>query len=1189
MLLTFVVLLLIAALVVQIILWTNLPRQIVLSRLQTELGLRVTARSVRTGWLGHTTMDDLTLALPLADKPFLHVPTMRVRNNTLFSTLAGRKVRIYAIDLSSPIMEVTQNVDGRWNVQDLAELVARSPKPPDRAPVHLPDLHVHRATVLVRDRLARQATVEPVDADGFADTPLSWKFNVNVPSRINLSGRLVPSGIWEHEGTAKAQDVATWMRPWFATFPADASLEAHWRGQVRNQVLSGRLDLAQLAFGGVRAAGGVTAVGQNGLLTLSPTGLTVHTGAKIFDDVTLLSGQVSYDGKIVRGERIEVAALGGPARISGSYDRTIQAGEIHAAWEKLLLPWAGIRHDGKLDASIQRPFPQQMVVDATLTSTGSTPQGPWQVEASLGGRGSGFGNLDWQVDAKKFNWQRHDPINLDGVTFRGNVRPTSSDPAVVAPVFSLTSIDRPGDHLGGHGSYNFARRSWLLALEGQHWMFHPVEGIELRFVLRAFGDTAAIHLQEFTLHHGAAELSADGSYQYDLPKPLNLTVKLVNHPAPAGPADNAPILRGSISGEAKLNGTVVPLQLSLAGSLSGRDVHWGDRPISSIDLAMRGEVDPEKVDVHTETLALLGGNWDLRGIYSFAGAAMDVQVGVRGLSLTEVFDVARTRGIAGTLDGDWDVYLPGIRPNPRSLRLRGDAAAKNVRAPGFQADSVQFTTVMQDGVLAADPLTLRLGDTGKGRGRVLWNINNVERLQTALNITHWPIVLPERAGRADVSLNTDSLAITFPRPADPNPAARMPRLDAERVELHAGFQTTEQPVGTVQATLALNGRALEVRHLHADAAGGHLDGSGRIDVDDPNHLQGNLDWDAIDTERIFDLFPSLRGMGGTLKGSAHIGPATTSRPLGPLAISIDNQWNDGWYRTVPLKDLHIAAFLEMRPGTFKPERLVFADTLSEDSVLHADGGTVHLWARASRHNEDFLAMQAQVVPEGLDLDPLVHAFNALAKPVPGVLSGKITLLYDTPMSGSGQPESVLSAVATAPTTRPAAQVAFEEFLKRLYADGRLSLTHSNLANVGFVSTLFNLMHLSRDVGRPSGTGFVRFHLEQGVLSITRMKYFNRGTEVSAVARIPEAWHLPDSPISGSAAASARPLKSIKLPYIADVDQILSILQADIASVNITGTVRHMVPVPVPFKSITDTLRGLVLGDIRGETSGSAEE
>ena len=79
LLLTLIALLLIAALVVQIILWTNVPRQIVLSRLQTEMGLRVTAESVSTGWFGHTTLNDVTLALPLADKPFLHVPGMRVR------------------------------------------------------------------------------------------------------------------------------------------------------------------------------------------------------------------------------------------------------------------------------------------------------------------------------------------------------------------------------------------------------------------------------------------------------------------------------------------------------------------------------------------------------------------------------------------------------------------------------------------------------------------------------------------------------------------------------------------------------------------------------------------------------------------------------------------------------------------------------------------------------------------------------------------------------------------------------------------------------------------------------------------------------------------------------------------------------------------------------------------------------
>ena len=243
--------------------------------------------------------------------------------------------------------------------------------------------------MLVRDHLARQATIQSLDADGYADTALSWKFNVNVPSHLSLAGRLVPSGVWEHEGTAQVQDIAAWVRPWFTTFPADASLDAHWRGQVRNQVVNGRLDLAHLNFGGARAAGGIAATAQNGTLTLTPVRLAVHTGAKVLDDVTLLSGQVSFDGKVLRSERIEIAALGGPAGpISGSFDRTTQAGDVHAAWEQFLLPWGDVRHNGKLDATIHRPFPQQMVIDAVLSSTGSAPQGPWELQASIGGRGA---------------------------------------------------------------------------------------------------------------------------------------------------------------------------------------------------------------------------------------------------------------------------------------------------------------------------------------------------------------------------------------------------------------------------------------------------------------------------------------------------------------------------------------------------------------------------------------------------------------------------------------------------------------------------------------------------------------------------------------------------------------------------------------------------------------------------------
>src|SRR5688572_33507414 len=62
----------------QFILWSDFPRNLVVTTLERQLGLRIEARSLSTGWFGHTTLRDVTAALPLGDEIFFTVPTMRV-------------------------------------------------------------------------------------------------------------------------------------------------------------------------------------------------------------------------------------------------------------------------------------------------------------------------------------------------------------------------------------------------------------------------------------------------------------------------------------------------------------------------------------------------------------------------------------------------------------------------------------------------------------------------------------------------------------------------------------------------------------------------------------------------------------------------------------------------------------------------------------------------------------------------------------------------------------------------------------------------------------------------------------------------------------------------------------------------------------------------------------------------------
>src|SRR3712207_2393519 len=61
-----VVLLIILAIAIQAVLMTDLPRKVALPIVEKALGLRIEASSLSTGWLGHTTLHDVKVSLPLA-------------------------------------------------------------------------------------------------------------------------------------------------------------------------------------------------------------------------------------------------------------------------------------------------------------------------------------------------------------------------------------------------------------------------------------------------------------------------------------------------------------------------------------------------------------------------------------------------------------------------------------------------------------------------------------------------------------------------------------------------------------------------------------------------------------------------------------------------------------------------------------------------------------------------------------------------------------------------------------------------------------------------------------------------------------------------------------------------------------------------------------------------------------------
>ena len=194
-----IVLIIVAA---QIVFFTDLPRSFVVNAVQKQLGLRLSAKSLSTGFFGHTTLDDVTLTLPLSDKAFLTVPVLKLKHTWLPLLLVGKSLNIDEISVDHARLNVVQDPRGSWNLEEVAQLLARAgggnnanqQTQENEIPL-LPELHVTDATLIVTDNQHRSTTIDHLNVTGTPNGPLVWEYHATVPDHLDLTGKVAPGGV----------------------------------------------------------------------------------------------------------------------------------------------------------------------------------------------------------------------------------------------------------------------------------------------------------------------------------------------------------------------------------------------------------------------------------------------------------------------------------------------------------------------------------------------------------------------------------------------------------------------------------------------------------------------------------------------------------------------------------------------------------------------------------------------------------------------------------------------------------------------------------------------------------------------------------------------------------------------------------------------------------------------------------
>ncbi len=380
----------------------------------------------------------------------------------------------------------------------------------------------------------------------------------------------------------------------------------------------------------------------------------------------------------------------------------------------------------------------------------------------------------------------------------------------------------------------------------------------------------------------------------------------------------------------------------------------------------------------------------------------------------------------------------------------------------------------------------------------------------------------------------------------------------------------------------IDGRIATVEKIIASAAGGHAEGRGTVDADDPNKTTLTLAWSNISGQRLGELLPQLNGLDGTYGGALAIAPATAERALEPLRVTLGVTPIGGRFRAAEIGPMKLSAFVNVSPD-FKLERLILDQLPSEiraaqqrERELNAQDvplkdrpldwndfriadGRIRIWGRRGRHQLGQIQTHFITQFTHLDVDQLVHVFKADEKPMPSRLNGTITI------HGNSADKNLI------------------------LGEGDLELVDSDLGNFAPLALLYNLMHVGGTT-RPTGHGTLGLSLQTSTLSMRNIRYFNRGVEARAASiDISRLWDAPDSPIEGFIVGSARPFADLKLPLLADVDQILSVVQSGLTAVKVEGTLHNVKSRGAQFDELGDSLKRLIVGDVhasKGQTPSS---
>jgi hypothetical protein len=941
----------------------------VLARASEEIGMDVTAKSLRAGWGGATVVRDLVVTMPLTHEVILSADTVRLSHTAVPWLVLGRSFDVRSVEIENPQVKVRRYETGRWNVRDVWDrLKAIIDSSQQTAQIALPRLAIHGAQVLIAESNEVTQTVGPIEFQAQPRGRLLWTFDLKLPSMAAVNGQLIEGGDWAHEIGFSIEGIGPLVHRLSGWNLSPIVISGQWEGDVSGDSLKGRIQLAKATFGSTDLQGDIRVEAGRDALTLRPGELVLRDPNLAGGEIHLAAGTILITREAVTVQQLAARTGALIGRFDGRWDMDTRVGKFSGSW--VAGPLESPQYQGTCEVAVQSPRFGRTQVEASLTAQARTVAGDWTITAKVQGAGTDWQKSQWQVVLPQAAWSRNNR--------RAGIAGAVAQIDVNWPVIRLTSLHIPdaGRMIAG-AEVDARTRRWSVHLDATALRLGlaGTQGIDARVIAR--GDNQEALVSELRVAAGERIVAAKGELSladWSLKDVTILADWPGSTPGPDGPQAVRPAGQWHLN--AGVSGHVSPPALTVEGNLVGQGIPVGRQTVPRVAVPIHTTVGAEQIHVATEPFDLLSGRWQLTGQYEFATELAQLTVVVDGISLKAAADIAGAPfACQGTAHAQMQLAVPSFQA--RQAVATGKWTAEDVNIPPLEAEKARGKLRIAGGLVRFEDIELE-HDSGRARAGMEFRLDRPQEIIVEFTTQSWPVRLKDHPfsiladSQANLQVNTTTRAVQG------------------QIGLSGGIWYKDQDLARIRVDAFLEGRTLDVHDLYAETLDGSIEGTARIALDRWSDSTATLKWSGLQPRSLQRWWQPFGKFKGEVSGGLVVERTDAqSRPLGSMRFTLNAQTAGGRYGPAEVNACRIVGYLD-------GNRLI-----TDDGALLAFGGRINARARVSRHADAYYASTITDF-NSLDLDQLVHVVDPGAGEHIGLVSGRISLLSSDRLALGGE-------------------------------------------------------------------------------------------------------------------------------------------------------------------------------------------